>query len=184
MLFTGLWWDQLIKLDINLATRLVLSQSLEFNYGNFKTGSLETTRGLRTCCCPTGISKTYGIGCHCCHQLSAGSAVWDVSAHVPCSARNGPNANAISPWKWFSWGIPPTAVAFHGWGENAVKWRAKDLYRHTKAWDFCFSAISQGICVLQCHIKQVQMHRARADGVFHCKDYLHESAIFPHLHSF
>lgn len=112
MLFTGLWWDQLIKLDINLATRLVLSQSLEFNYGNFKTGSLETTRGLRTCCCPTGISKTYGIGCHCCHQLSAGSAVWDVSAHVPCSARNGPNANAISPWKWFSWGIPPTAWRF------------------------------------------------------------------------
>lgn len=83
MLFTGLWWDQLIRLDTNLATRLVLSQSLEFNYGNFKTGSLETTRGLRTCCCPTGISKTYGIGCHCCHQLSACSAVWDVSAHVP-----------------------------------------------------------------------------------------------------
>lgn len=83
MLFTRLWWDQLIKLDINLATRLVLSQSLEFNYGNFKTGSLETTQGLRTCCCPTGISKTYGTGCHCCHQLSACSAVWDVSAHVP-----------------------------------------------------------------------------------------------------
>lgn len=83
MLFTGLWWDQLIKLDINLATCLVLSQSLEFNYGNFKTGSLETTRGLRTCCCPTGISKSCAIGCHCCHRLSACTAVWDVSARVP-----------------------------------------------------------------------------------------------------
>lgn len=153
MLFTGLWWDQLIKLDINLATSLVLSQSLEFNYGNFKTGSLETTRGLRTCCCPTGISKTYGIGCHCCHQLSACSAVWDVSAHVPLLPQMDQVPVPFLPWKWFSWGIPPTAVVFHGWGENGVKWHAKNLYIHTKAWGFCFKAISQGICMLQYNIK-------------------------------
>lgn len=110
MLFTGLWWDHLIKPDINLAMCMVLSQSLEFNYGNFKTGSLETTRGLKPCSCPTGISKSYAIGCHCWHQLSACATAWDVWAHVPVLHQMDQMA---APWKWLSWGIPTLSMVFH-----------------------------------------------------------------------
>lgn len=84
------------KVDINLATCMVLSQSLEFNYGNFKTGSLETTQGLKPCSCPTGISKSYAIGCHCWHQLSACATAWDVWARVPVLHQTDQMA---APWK-------------------------------------------------------------------------------------
>lgn len=149
MLFTGLWWDHLIKLDINLATCMVLSQSLEFNYGNFKTGSLETTQGLKTCSCPTGISKSYAIGRHCCHRLSACAASWDVWARVPILY----GTDQMPVTFLLGNGYPEESPQLWCFFKAHVRIRLRDMLRICidiqKSKTF-FSAIFQGTCTDVC----------------------------------
>lgn len=160
MLFTGLWWDHLIKLDINLATCMVLSQSLEFNYGNFKTGSLETTWGLKPCSCPTGISKSYAIGCHCWHQLSACATAWDVWARVPVPHQMD---QMPAPWKWLSWGIPTLSLVFHGSCEKGVKQHTEDMHSVMHR-IFLFKQFSRGSAWLYVPLQHKAGSRARGQS--------------------
>lgn len=75
---------------------------------------------------------------------------------------------------------------FQGSCENKVTRHAQDMHRHTEKQDFFLSDFPGNLhrCMSQCSTKLAHMHRARADGVLHHREYLHEGAIFPHCQSF